>query len=147
MSDQELKEFEVHASEIGLDLTKFDGIAAPWASVETSKHWQTWCAARAALAHQAVPEGFALVPVDPTEDNITCMVRAICEAAADRLVALAVSQAPAPGDDEPAGVVGCDDYAAAEPSSDIAHLTKRLPTGTKLYTRSAPCAAVGDRDV
>lgn len=44
---EELREFEVHASELGLDLTRFEGIAAPWLSVETSKHWQTWRAARA----------------------------------------------------------------------------------------------------
>ncbi|MDT8998376.1 hypothetical protein RQP53_03690 [Paucibacter sp. APW11] len=40
--EEELREFEAHASELGLDLTRFDGIAAPWRSVETSKHWQTW---------------------------------------------------------------------------------------------------------
>jgi hypothetical protein len=45
----------------------------------------------------AVDEAIRNLLDDPTEDNSTCMVRAICEAAADRLVTLVATQAPAVG--------------------------------------------------
>lgn len=43
----------------------------------------------------AVDEAIRNLLIDQTEDNGVCMIRAICEAAADRLVALAAAQAPA----------------------------------------------------
>ena len=52
----------------------------------------------------AVDEAIRNLLNDQTEDNAVCVVRAICEAAADRLVALAAAQAPAPApeDERPA---------------------------------------------
>jgi hypothetical protein len=62
-----LREFEVYAAETGLNLTRFDGVAAPWCSVETSRHWQTWRAALAAheaeQAAEAQPVAFVHWPM------------------------------------------------------------------------------------
>lgn len=38
-------------------------------------HWQLWCAA---LSAPAVPEGYKLVPIEPTPEMVDAAVQAIC---------------------------------------------------------------------
>lgn len=64
MSDQERKDFEAWCEEQGVDTSYW--LSDPlfgYANARTCHYWTAW-QARAALAQQAVPEGFALVQVD-----------------------------------------------------------------------------------
>lgn len=63
MIDQERKDFEAWCAEQGVDASYWlSEASAGYANSRTCDYWTGW-QARAALAQQAVPEGFALVPL------------------------------------------------------------------------------------
>lgn len=77
--------------------------ATTYASEEPADLRFSWMDFQQLSDEPAIEEATRNFLDDPTEDNSTCMVRAICEAAAERLVALAASQAPVPAHAVPPG--------------------------------------------